>query len=194
MMQAAAVLVDCFRKRRKVLICGNGGSAAESQHLASELVGRFELAERPALPAISLTTDTAVVTAWANDKHYDDIFARQVEAIGQKGDVLFCFSTSGDSANVIRAMQKALEKEMTCIALTGKGGGQMTLFAHVNMVVPSNNTQRVQELHLHILHTLCSLVEEKLFRKGATLRVDGDSHLNGTNGAGSMKGSYEKTA
>ena len=166
-MQTAAILVNCFHKKQKVLICGNGGSAAESQHLAAELTGRFEMHDREALAAISLASDNAVITAWANDFGYENIFARQVEALGQKGDVLFCFSTSGESRNVIQAMKAAREKDMTCIALTGKGGGEMNLYAHVNLVVPSNNTQRIQELHLHILHTLCSLVEERLFARPA---------------------------
>lgn len=181
-LQAATVLVNCFRRKRKVLICGNGGSAAESQHFAAELVGRFEVAEREGLPAISLAADIAVLTAWANDFGYDEVFARQVEAFGQKGDVLFCFSTSGQSRNVIEAMKAAQGKGMTCIALTGKGGGEMSHYAHVNLVVPSDNTQRIQELHLHILHTLCSLVEERMFTKN-------ERHLNGNgNGNGHHPG------
>lgn len=175
-LQAERLLVNCFRKKKKVLICGNGGSAAESQHLAAELVGRFEMADREGLPAISLNADNAVLTAWANDSGYEDVFARQVEAYGQKGDVLFCFSTSGQSRNVINAMKAALAKDMICIALTGKGGGEVGLHAHVNMVVPSNNTQRIQELHLHILHTLCSLVERKLFLKKTPVPLNNNSN------------------
>ncbi|HEU5145197.1 MAG TPA: glycosyltransferase [Chryseosolibacter sp.] len=186
-LQAASILVNCFRKKGKVLICGNGGSAAESQHLAAELIGRFEIAVREGLPAISLTADSSVVTAWANDIGYADVFARQVDALGEKGDVLFCFSTSGESRNVINAMKTAIAKDMTCIALTGKGGGEMGLYAHVNMVVPSNNTQRVQELHLHILHTLCSLIEEKLFRKPVRPYLNGDGQLQGFNGKAGVK-------
>lgn len=164
-LQAATVLVDCFRRNKKVLICGNGGSAAESQHFAAELIGRFELRERRALPALSLTCDSAVLTAWSNDMGYEEVFARQIEGLGEKGDVLFCFSTSGESANVINAMKVAAEKEMTCVAITGKGGGEMGMYAQVNMIVPSNNTQRIQELHLHIIHTLCALVEDMLFTR-----------------------------
>lgn len=162
-LEASVLLTQCFKRGKKVLVCGNGGSAAESQHLTAELVGRFEIPERKALPAISLTTDTSVLTAWSNDIGYEDIFARQVEALGQKGDILFCFSTSGQSVNIINAMKVALDREMTCIALSGKGGGEMSSYAQVNLVVPSDNTQRIQELHLHILHTLCHLVEIKLF-------------------------------
>lgn len=185
-LQAATVLVNAFRNKKKVLICGNGGSAAESQHFAAELVGRFEISSREALPAISLTADNAVLTAWANDIGYDDVFARQVDALGDKGDVMFCFSTSGESRNVVNAMKAALAKDMTCVALTGKGGGEMGLYAHVNMVVPSNNTQRIQEMHLHILHTICSLVEEKLFRHPRPY-LNGNGQLHGFNGQSEAK-------
>lgn len=190
-LQAATVMINCFRKQGKILICGNGGSAAESQHLAAELIGRFEIASREGLPAIALTADNAVVTAWANDAGYADIFARQVDALGKKGDVLFCFSTSGESQNVVRAMKAAIAKNMSCIALTGKGGGEMGLYAHVHVVVPSNNTQRIQELHLHILHTLCSLIEEKLFRRGSRLYLNGKGQLQGFNGKEGIKVSIE---
>jgi phosphoheptose isomerase len=166
-LEASEILVRCFQSGRKVLVCGNGGSAAESQHLTSELVGRFELSKRKALPALALTADTSILTAWANDTGYDDVFARQVEAFGQEGDVLFCFSTSGQSMNVINAIEKALEKKMICIALTGKGGGEISAIADINIVVPSVNTQRIQELHLHILHTICHLVETTLFPDSA---------------------------
>ncbi|HEY9007359.1 MAG TPA: glycosyltransferase [Ohtaekwangia sp.] len=161
--EAADLLAECFMRNKKTLVCGNGGSAAESQHLVAELVGRFELPYRKGLPAIALTADSSVITAWANDIGYEDIFARQVEAYGQKGDVLVCFSTSGMSPNIVRAMKMALDKQMYCIALSGKGGGEMWQYAHVDIVVPSNSTQRVQEMHLHLLHTICSLVETKLF-------------------------------
>ncbi|HEX8038342.1 MAG TPA: glycosyltransferase, partial [Chryseosolibacter sp.] len=175
-LQTGQLLADAYRKGKKLLICGNGGSAAESQHFAAELVGRFEMAKRPALSAIALTCDTAVLTAWANDLGYEDVFARQVEALGAKGDVLFCFSTSGNSPNVVNAMKAALSKGMQCIALTGKGGGEMSLYAHLNIVIPSDNTQRIQELHLHVLHTLCTLVEEALFRKRKTTHINGNGH------------------
>jgi D-inositol-3-phosphate glycosyltransferase len=162
-LKAATMISNGFRKNKKVLVCGNGGSAAESQHLVAELVGRFEKSKRQALPALSLTADSAILTAWANDIGYDDVFARQVEAYGQDGDILICFSTSGQSANVVQAMKMALEKNMYCIALSGKGGGDMSLYAHLSLVIPSGNTQRIQELHLHILHTICSIVEQELF-------------------------------
>lgn len=162
-LEAAELMSRCFQDGSKVLVCGNGGSAAESQHLVSELVGRFEISKRQGLPAISLTSDTSIITAWANDVSFDEVFSRQVEAYGKKGDVLVCFSTSGQSNNVIQAMKAALEKEMSIVAISGKGGGEMALYCHVNIVVPSHNTQRIQEVHLHILHTLCSLIEGNLF-------------------------------
>ena len=176
-MEAAMLLSECFRKNRKVLICGNGGSAAESQHLSAELVGRFDLRERRALPAIALTADSSVLTAWSNDIGFNDVFARQVDALGQKGDVLVCFSTSGQSPNVINAMKMALEKQMTCIALTGKDGGDMPAYASVNIVVPSTDTQRIQELHLLILHTICGLVEAKLYGQHTSRTMEFPSRI-----------------
>ena len=183
-LQAANILSECFRRKRKVLICGNGGSAAETQHLAAELVGRFEVPEREGLPAFALTGDSAVMTAWANDFGYENVFSRQVEAYGSRGDVLVCFSTSGEPWNVVKAMKAATAKGMTCIALTGKGGGKMSEVAHVNITVPSGNTQRIQELHLHILHTLCSLVEQKLFSKKLRSHVNGNGQLHMVSGSG----------
>jgi len=163
--EAADRMVECFKNGKKILVCGNGGSAAESQHLVAELMGRFKLADRAALPAIALTADTSFITAWSNDIGYNDVFARQVRGLGKKGDILFCFSTSGNSENVIRAMKAARKKQLICIAVTGKDGGEMTLYGDVNIIVPSANTQRIQELHLHILHTLCGLIERELFGK-----------------------------
>jgi D-inositol-3-phosphate glycosyltransferase len=171
-LEAALLMVDCFRRNKKILICGNGGSAAESQHLTAELIGRFQIPERKALPAIALTADSSVITAWSNDFGYENVFARQVEALGQRGDILFCFSTSGNSENVINAMKIAQQKQMTCISLSGKGGGEMSAYANVNLVIPSESTVRIQELHLHILHTLCHLVETKLFKKKDTHDTD----------------------
>lgn len=187
-LRAATMMASCFRKNKKVLVCGNGGSAAESLHLVSELVGRFDIPKRQALPAIALTADTATITAWSNDFGYEEVFARQVEAYGQRGDILFCFSTSGQSANVINAMKVALEKNMYVIAMTGKDGGEMSLYAHVNLVIPSDSTQRIQEMHLHLLHTICSLIEDKLFKNKIKVKTNGKTHLiNGkTNGKYSL--------
>jgi phosphoheptose isomerase len=176
--EAASVLSNCFLHNKKVLVCGNGGSAAESQHFAAELVGRFEYPNRQGLPALALTADTSIVTAWSNDADFEDVFARQVEAYGQKGDTLVCLSTSGQSVNLINAMKVASRKQMTCIALTGKGGGDMAQYAHVNIIVPSYNTQRIQEIHLQVLHTICGLVEAELF--GKNRHVSPAVQLNGS--------------
>jgi len=172
-LEAAALISDAFRKNRKMLICGNGGSAAESQHFAAELVGRFELPGRQALPALALTADSSVLTAWANDIDYDQIFARQVEAFGARGDILFCFTTSGQSANILHALKTALNKGMVCITLTGKGGGEASQFAHVDLQIPSAQTQRIQELHVHVMHTLCCLVEKHLNRRREPVHING---------------------
>lgn len=179
-LEAASALRHCFLNNKKVLICGNGGSASESQHFASELVGRFELSQRQGLPAISLTSDNSILTAWSNDVGYEDVFARQVEAYGQRGDVLICLSTSGQSLNVINAMKMAHKKQMSCIAMAGKGGGEMALYASVNIIVPSYDTQHIQELHLHIIHTICGLVEASLFGKKKNGKaMNGVSKVNG---------------
>ncbi|HEU4551941.1 MAG TPA: glycosyltransferase [Chitinophaga sp.] len=161
-LQAAArQLYRCLLQGKKILVCGNGGSAAQSQHFAAELVGRFEIPERAAMPAIALTADTAVLTAWANDYSYDQVFARQVQALGRKGDVLLCLSTSGHSPNVLLAMEAAQQQQMTCIALLGKDGGPAADYADISLIVPSGNTARIQEMHMHLLHMLCTLVERR---------------------------------
>lgn len=141
--------------------CGNGGSAADSQHLAAELVGRFKK-NRRALRSIALTTDSSVLTCVANDYSYDDIFSRQVEALGRPGDVLIGISTSGNSANVLRAVKTAKEMGLTTIALLGKGGGTTKVLADHALVVPSESTARIQEAHILIGHILCELIEQEL--------------------------------
>ena len=156
----AAALADGHR----LLACGNGGSAADAQHLAAELVGRFER-ERPALPAIALTTDTSILTAIGNDYGYDEIFARQVRGIGTPGDLLLAISTSGNSANVVRAIETAHQREMQVIALTGRGGGRIaSLLAEGDLLldVPQTRTARIQEVHLLIIHCLCDGVDALL--------------------------------
>lgn len=163
--RAGDVLLNTFVNGHKVLVCGNGGSAAESLHFSAELLGRFEAPNRVALPVIALVADTAMLTAWSNDVCFDDVFARQVEAYGQPGDVLLCLSTSGNSTNILAAMDRARRKGMTCMTLLGKDGGKAAEKGDINMVVPSDNTQRIQELHLHIIHLLCSLVEQGLKRR-----------------------------
>ena len=161
---AADLITATFRSGNKVLLCGNGGSAADCQHMAAEFVSRLTKDfERPALPAIALTTDTSFLTAFANDCGYDDVFARQVQALGKPGDLLIGISTSGNSPNVIRAMAAAKVAQMRALALTGDGG-QLRRMADVAVAVPSANTQHIQEAHLVIEHILCELVENALFR------------------------------
>jgi len=161
---AADLITATFRSGNKVLLCGNGGSAADCQHMAAEFVSRLTKDfERPALPAIALTTDTSFLTAFANDCGYDDVFARQVQALGKPGDLLIGISTSGNSPNVVRAMAAAKVAQMRALALTGDGG-QLRRMADVVVAVPSANTQHIQEAHLVIEHILCELVENALFR------------------------------
>ncbi len=159
--QAISALMVCITNGGKILACGNGGSAADAQHLAAELVGRFER-ERPELPAVALTTDSSILTAIGNDYDFSQIFAKQVRALGQPGDVLVAISTSGNSANVVKAIEAAHQREMVVLALTGKGGGaigQMLKETDVSMCVPHDVTARIQEVHLLVLHCLCDGVD-----------------------------------
>lgn len=144
----------------KVLFCGNGGSAADSQHLAAEFVGRFQK-ERKGLPAIALTVDTSILTAVANDYGYDTVFARQVQALGEPGDVLFGISTSGNSKNVLLAIKEAKAKGITCIGMTAEGGGKMADDCEICLAVPSKVTARAQEMHILMGHILCELVDHE---------------------------------
>ncbi|MGF1725816.1 phosphoheptose isomerase [Photobacterium nomapromontoriensis] len=163
--KAAQVMVQSLLNGNKILSCGNGGSAANSQHLASSLINRFEI-ERPSLPALSLTADTTIMTAIANDYHHDEVFSKQVRALGQAGDILFVLSTSGNSKNIIKAMEAALTRDMTIIALTGKDGGEMAGLLGVQDVeirIPSQRTARIQEGHLLTVHCLCDLIDKVLF-------------------------------
>lgn len=158
-LEAATRLGDCFAHRGKVLICGNGGSAAEAQHLAAELVGRFKAPQRPGLPALALTADAAVLTAWANDAGYAEVFARQVQALGQPGDLLVGISTSGSSRNVLRAFEVARQQGLGCIALLGKDGGELAALADLALIVPCFDTQHIQEVQMVVIHLLCELIE-----------------------------------
>ncbi|NBS96399.1 MAG: SIS domain-containing protein, partial [Betaproteobacteria bacterium] len=148
----------------RLLICGNGGSAADAQHLAAELIGRFER-ERPALPAIALTTDSSILTALSNDYRFDEVFSRQVRGLGGPGDLLLAISTSGNSVNILRAIEAAHEREMGVIALTGQGGGRIATQLRESdllLAVPHTRTARIQEVHLLILHCLCDGVDALL--------------------------------
>ena len=163
---AAAVqaILSSVTSGGKVLACGNGGSAADCQHFAAELVGRFER-ERLPLPALALTTDTSILTAVGNDYSYQEIFSKQVQAFGQSGDVLLAISTSGNSANVLAAIEAAHEREMTVVALTGRGGGKMNHALRetdVHICVPHERTARIQEVHLLVLHCICDGVDTQL--------------------------------
>jgi phosphoheptose isomerase len=164
-LAAASLMAEAFRSGGKVLLCGNGGSAADCQHIAAELVN-FLTKEfpRPGLPAIALTTDTSLISAIANDSGFERVFSRQVQALGQSGDVLIGISTSGNSPNVIRAVEAAQSLEMRTIALTGASGRLVDL-AEIAIAVPSTQTQYIQEAHLAIEHILCELVEEHLFHR-----------------------------
>ncbi len=158
---AVEMMVDCLVNNGKVLACGNGGSAADAQHFAAELVGRFEL-ERQGLAAIALTTDTSILTAVANDYGFKTIFERQVRALGQAGDVLLAISTSGNSANVIEAIHAAHDNDLRVVALTGKGGGEIAELLRdtdVHLCVPADRTARIQEVHLLTVHCLCDGID-----------------------------------
>jgi D-sedoheptulose 7-phosphate isomerase len=159
--RATDLMASALSNDHKILSCGNGGSAADAQHFAAELVGRFER-ERPELAALSLSTDTSIITAIANDYSYDEIFSKQVRALGRPGDVLFAISTSGNSANVLAAVTAAHAREMRVVALTGKGGGRMStqlLDGDIHICVPENRTARIQEVHLLVLHCLCDGID-----------------------------------
>ncbi|MBI5031688.1 MAG: glycosyltransferase [Chloroflexi bacterium] len=161
-VQAADLLVNCFSIGGKVLVCGNGGSAAQAQHFAAELVGRFKPIKRRALPMLALNSDGAFITAWANDVAYDDIFARQVHAFGKPGDVLIGLSTSGRSKNVVRAFEQARKQEMYCIGLLGGDGGDLRALSDFALIVPSTITTHIQETHLIVIHILCDLIEQRM--------------------------------
>lgn len=162
---ASTVMVHSLLNEGKILACGNGGSAGDSQHFSSELLNRFER-ERPSLPAIALTTDSSTITSIANDYSYNEVFSKQIRALGRPGDVLLAISTSGNSANVIQAIQAAHDREMTVVALTGRDGGGMAsllLPEDVEIRVPSKVTARIQEVHLLAIHCLCDLIDRQLF-------------------------------
>ena len=162
---AGDIMVQGLLNNKKILSCGNGGSAGDAQHFASELINRFER-ERPGLPALAVTSDCNTITAIANDYSYQEVFSKQVAALGQAGDVLLAISTSGNSGNVIEAIKAAHDREMTVVALTGKDGGNLaaSLSKHdIEVRVPADRTARIQEVHLVVIHSLCDFIDTQLF-------------------------------
>lgn len=157
----ADMVVDCLQNQGRVFWCGNGGSAADCQHLAAELVGRFER-ERPGFASIALTTDSSVLTAVANDYGFERVFARQIEALARSGDLLIGISTSGNSSNVLAAFDAATDRGIRTIALSGRDGGALASAATLSIVVPDGNTARIQEAHILVGHIVCDLVETRL--------------------------------
>jgi D-sedoheptulose 7-phosphate isomerase len=160
-VSAAEVIISAFKSGHKLFFCGNGGSAADSQHIAAEFVGRFQK-ERKAWPAIALTTDTSALTALGNDYTFDIVFSRQLQALGQKGDVLIAISTSGNSKNVLEAVRQAKLTGIITIAVTGGKGGQLAGLCDISIIAASSKTARIQESHLVIFHSICELVENTL--------------------------------
>ncbi|MFQ6676950.1 MAG: SIS domain-containing protein [Fidelibacterota bacterium] len=159
---AAELMIKAVQNGKKILWCGNGGSAADAQHMAAELMGGLVTHDRPAIQSIALTTDTSFITAWANDTDYESIFSRQIEGLGDGGDVLIAISTSGNSKNVIRAVDACKKKGISVIVLTGKAGGILKDMGDITISIPSSDTQRIQEGHLLAEHILCELLEKSV--------------------------------
>ena len=157
--KASQIVVDTLKSGNKILLCGNGGSAADAQHIAAELTGRYKT-ERKALAGIALTTDTSALTAIGNDYGYERVFDRQVEALAREGDLLIGISTSGNSVNIISALKLAKELGCSTVGLSGRGGGEMSQVCDINLIVPSENTPRIQEMHILLGHTMCHIVDE----------------------------------
>ncbi|HJZ18761.1 MAG TPA: SIS domain-containing protein [Candidatus Nanoarchaeia archaeon] len=158
-LKSAEIMIYSLKNGNKIISCGNGGSASQAQHFSAELVGRFEK-ERKALPSIAITTDTSNLTALGNDYGYDIVFKRQIESLGGEGDILVCFTSSGNSQNLIEAINEAKKKKMKIINLLGKGGGKMKGTGDIEIIVQSDNTARIQECHLLILHIFAKLIED----------------------------------
>lgn len=165
LVDVASVCVDVYKNGKKILIAGNGGSAADAQHFAAELVGRYGF-DRPSLPSIALTTDTSALTAIGNDYGYEYIFSRQLEGLGVEGDLFIGISTSGNSQNVINAFAAAKERGITTVALVGRDGGKMGQMADYAIIIPSDKTPRIQESHLLVEHIICDIIEQEIFGGG----------------------------
>tara|TARA_B100001250_G_C19505390_1_gene659278 strand:+ start:116 stop:751 length:636 start_codon:yes stop_codon:yes gene_type:complete len=164
--EASDLLISAINNGKKIIWCGNGGSAADAQHMAAELMGGLVSHDREPIPSIALTTDTSFITAWANDTGYETIFSRQIDGLGNVGDILIAISTSGNSVNVLKAIECAKNKNMKIIILTGETAGKMKSLGDVRICIPSSNTQRIQEGHLLAEHILCELMEASILNLG----------------------------
>ncbi|MEK6659724.1 MAG: D-sedoheptulose 7-phosphate isomerase, partial [Campylobacterota bacterium] len=163
--EVSKLCVDIYRASKKTILAGNGGSAADAQHIAAELVGRYGF-DRPSIPSLALTTDTSCLTAIGNDYGYDKVFSRQLEGMGQSGDVFIGISTSGNSKNIINAFEVAKQKGIKTVALVGRDGGEMAKMADIALIVPSESTPRIQESHILIGHIICDIIEKEIFGDG----------------------------
>ena len=166
-LEVSKKCVALYRTDKKTILAGNGGSAADAQHIAAELVGRYGF-DRPSLPSLALTTDTSNLTAIGNDYGYDQVFSRQLEGMGQSGDIFIGISTSGNSVNIIKAFEVAKKKNIFTVALTGRDGGKMAKIADISLIVPSNSTPRIQESHILIGHIICDIIEKEIFADGVS--------------------------
>lgn len=162
--EMSQMLVDTYKHKKKVLVCGNGGSASDAMHMVGELVGRYKI-ERPGLHAVSLTADNVILTAVGNDYGYDQVFSRQVEGLGNEGDLFIGISTSGNSPNVIEAVKKAKQKGMRTLCLLGRNGGKLASMADASLIIPSDNTPRIQECHIAVIHIMCELLDKELSKE-----------------------------
>ena len=167
-VEVAQKCVELYRGDKKTILAGNGGSAADAQHIAAELVGRYGF-DRPSIPSLALTTDTSNLTAIGNDYGYDQVFSRQLEGMGQAGDIFIGISTSGNSVNIIKAFESAKKKGIMTVALTGRDGGKMAKMADIALIVPSDSTPRIQESHILIGHILCDIIEKEIFANGVSV-------------------------
>ncbi|WP_415397692.1 D-sedoheptulose 7-phosphate isomerase [Sulfurimonas sp. CS5] len=165
--EVCKLCVELYRGPNKTILAGNGGSAADAQHIAAELVGRYGF-DRPSIPSLALTTDTSNLTAIGNDYGYDKVFSRQLEGMGQEGDIFIGISTSGNSVNIINAFKVAKEKGITTVALVGRDGGEMAKLADYSLIVPSDSTPRIQESHILIGHIICDIIEKEIFGDGVS--------------------------
>ncbi|WP_324171171.1 D-sedoheptulose 7-phosphate isomerase [Sulfurimonas sp.] len=164
-LEVSQLCVELYRGSNKTILAGNGGSAADAQHIAAELVGRYGF-DRPSIPSLALTTDTSNLTAIGNDYGYDKVFSRQLEGMGQSGDIFIGISTSGNSLNIINAFKVAKDKNIITVALTGRDGGEMAKMADYSIIIPSDSTPRIQESHILIGHIICDIIEKEIFGEG----------------------------